>query len=132
MERIELPLAQMTLAQKLDLMEMLWADLSTEPLLDSPAWHENILENREAALADGRCTVSDWEEAKERIKRNVSCKIDQMLECIQNHFLENPLEIHSCKPHCKLMELIGFQFLTELHWFRTFGTALPQKPKVTF
>jgi len=75
MERIELPLAQMTLAQKLDLMETLWADLSkTEPSLDSPAWHESILEDREATLTDGRGTVSGWEEAKERIKRNVSCK----------------------------------------------------------
>ena len=75
MERIEIPLAQMTLAQKLDLMEVLWADLSrTEASLDSPVWHQSILEDREAALADGRCSVSDWEEAKERIKRNVSCK----------------------------------------------------------
>jgi len=75
MERIELPLAQMTLAQKLDLMETLWADLSkTEPLLNSPVWHQSILEDREAALADGRCSVSDWEEAKARIRQNVSCK----------------------------------------------------------
>ena len=75
MERVDIPLAQMTLAQKLDLMEMLWADLSkTEHSLNSPAWHESILEDREAALADGRCTVSDWEEAKAKIKRNVSCK----------------------------------------------------------
>ncbi len=73
MEKIEIPLAQMTLAQKLDLMEMLWADLSKQSL-DSPDWHESLLAEREAALLDGRCTFSDWEEAKQRIRQNVACK----------------------------------------------------------
>lgn len=34
----------------------------------SPAWHAAILSDRETALQAGRITVSDWEEAKERIK----------------------------------------------------------------
>lgn len=34
-------------------MEMLWADLSKQTL-DYPAWHENLLAEREAALFNGR------------------------------------------------------------------------------
>lgn len=74
MERAEIPLSQLTYAQKLELMELLWADLTrTDQTFDSPDWHEGILQDREAALADGKSAVSDWEEAKERIRRNVSC-----------------------------------------------------------
>lgn len=74
MERIELPLSQFTQAQKLDLMESLWDDLSRdEKTLESPAWHEAVLKDREKALAEGKATVSDWEEAKDRIKRKVAC-----------------------------------------------------------
>ena len=75
MERIELPLSQLTLDQKLDLMEAIWDDLSRdEKTLESPAWHEEVLRDREKALAAGKISVSDWEEAKDRIRKNVSCK----------------------------------------------------------
>lgn len=54
-------------------MEMLWADMaSNEKNLESPAWHEAVLNDRDAALKAGKVTASDWEEAKERIKKNVS------------------------------------------------------------
>lgn len=73
MNRIEVPIAQLSFTQKLDLMEMLWADMSgNEKNLGSPAWHEAILNDREAALNAGKATVSNWEGAKERIKKNVS------------------------------------------------------------
>jgi len=73
MSRSEFPVAQLSFAQKLDLMETLWADMiSHEKKLESPAWHEAVLNDREAALDTGKVTVSSWEEAKERIKKNVS------------------------------------------------------------
>ena len=73
MNRFEVPLAQLTFTQKLDLMEMLWADMiGNEKKLESPAWHEAVLNDRKAALDAGKITVSSWEEAKERIKKNVS------------------------------------------------------------
>ena len=73
MNRIEVPIAQLSFTQKLDLMEMLWADMAgNEKNLESPAWHGAILNDREAALNSGKVTVSNWEEAKERIKKNVS------------------------------------------------------------
>ena len=74
MNRFEVPIAQLSFPQKLDLMETLWADISgNEKNLESPAWHEGILKDREAALSSGIVTVSNWGEAKERIKKNVSC-----------------------------------------------------------
>lgn len=73
MKRVDLSLSQLSFAQKLDLMEALWADLTRdEKKLESPAWHEIVLKDREEALAAGKVTISDWEQAKKRIKRKVS------------------------------------------------------------
>ena len=73
MKRIDLPLSQLSLAQKLDLMEALWTDLTRdETKFKSPAWHETVLKDREEAFAAGRVTVSEWEEAKKRIRKKVS------------------------------------------------------------
>jgi hypothetical protein len=73
MKRVDLPISQLSLAQKLDLMETLWADLTREEKrLESPAWHGVILEDREKALKAGKVTVSDWEQAKKRGKKKVS------------------------------------------------------------
>ena len=73
MNRFEFPITQLSFIQKLDLMEILWADMiGNEKKLESPAWHEAVLNDREATLDAGKITVSNWEEAKERIKKNVS------------------------------------------------------------
>ena len=51
MKRVDLPLSELSFAQKLDLMETLWADLSRdEKKLKSPAWHETVLKDREEAF----------------------------------------------------------------------------------
>ncbi len=71
-KRVELPISRLSLAQKLDLMETLWADLTQdETKLESPAWHKTILEDRKKALRAGKVTLSDWEQAKKRIKKKV-------------------------------------------------------------
>lgn len=73
MNRIDVPIAQLSFTQKLDLMETLWADMAGDEInLLSPAWHEAVLNDREAALNTDQATISDWAEAKERIKKNVS------------------------------------------------------------
>jgi putative addiction module component (TIGR02574 family) len=75
MERVELALSKLTLAQKLDLMEAIWDDLAKhEETFESPEWHEQVLRDRERALAAGKATISDWEEAKERIRGKASCE----------------------------------------------------------
>ena len=72
MEILNIPLSQLSISHKLYLMEALWDDLSkNETTIESPAWHKNILMNRKNELDTGKAIVSDWEEAKERIRRNV-------------------------------------------------------------
>lgn len=74
MKRVDLPLSELTVAQKIDLMETIWDDLTRhEQTLESQQWHEDVLRDREEALATGRATISDWAEAKERVRKNVSC-----------------------------------------------------------
>ncbi|KPA10895.1 Addiction module component, CHP02574 [Candidatus Magnetomorum sp. HK-1] len=73
MEILNIPLSQLSIAKKLHLMEALWDDLSrNEDTIESPAWHKDILLHRKNALANGSATVSNWEEAKVRIRKNVS------------------------------------------------------------
>ena len=66
---ITLPLQSMTTAEKLDVMESIWADLSRdEQHVQSPAWHDQVLREREAAVREGRETPADWEAAKRRLR----------------------------------------------------------------
>lgn len=71
MEQIDIPLSELSFGQKLNLMESIWDDLTKDEInLKSPVWHKEILEDRERALASGKANVSDWEEAKERIRKS--------------------------------------------------------------
>ncbi|MBU2645836.1 addiction module protein [bacterium] len=71
MEQIDISLSELSFGQKLNLMELIWDEFTKEEKkLMSPDWHKDILEDREQALASGRAKVSDWEEAKERIRKN--------------------------------------------------------------
>ena len=66
---ITLPLDQMTLAEKLRVMETLWADLSRdEQQLESPAWHEQVLKDREERVRSGQEAFVDWETAKQQLR----------------------------------------------------------------
>lgn len=52
-------------AEKLQLMETLWNDLSQQPeLLESPEWHLAELRETESRLEAGTEAVLDWTEAK--------------------------------------------------------------------
>ena len=58
-------LQQMSVPDKLRLMEDLWRDLSrNERELASPEWHGMVLEDRERKLASGEDSLMDWEAAK--------------------------------------------------------------------
>ena len=70
---ISLPLKDMTLADKIRMMESLWADLSAEGSdFEPPAWHGTVLEERKAGYDAGQIKASDWESAKTRINDSVS------------------------------------------------------------
>ena len=64
-----LPLDKMCVAEKLRAMEMLWADLSrNEAELESPAWHDDVLRDREAKIKSGKESFMDWETAKKQLR----------------------------------------------------------------
>ncbi len=72
MKKVALPLTRLSFAQKLDLVEELWADLvKDEKKLASPAWHGDVLKEREEAYAASKLTVTDWEQAKKSIKKEL-------------------------------------------------------------
>jgi hypothetical protein len=66
---ISLPLDQMTTADKLRVMEELWADLTrNEEEFESPAWHLEVLQEREERLKAGEEIPIDWETAKKELR----------------------------------------------------------------
>lgn len=70
---VTLPLNEMTVSEKLQLMEALWADLSRDPdTLESPEWHREILDERERRIAAGEARFSEWEQAKADMRKRVS------------------------------------------------------------
>ncbi|THB68023.1 MAG: acyl-protein synthetase [Gammaproteobacteria bacterium] len=75
MERANISISDLSLSQKLDLMESIWNDLSTnETSLKSPDWHKEILDERNSAHKQGKLKASNWSDAKKRIKRNLGCE----------------------------------------------------------
>ncbi len=68
-----LPLDQMTVEEKLEVMEEIWADLCRKPDdVPSPAWHGEVLADREAALERGEEEILDWDEAKARLRKETT------------------------------------------------------------
>ena len=54
-------------------MESLWQSLSSKAeALESPAWHENELRERERDIESGKSKFIDWEKAKADIRRRTS------------------------------------------------------------
>ena len=70
---VTLPLNDMTVSEKLQMMEVLWEDLSRNAdALESPEWHRDVLDERELRIASGEAHFSDWEQAKADIRQRVS------------------------------------------------------------
>lgn len=70
---INLPLKDMTLQEKLAVMESLWKDFARTPeAIESPAWHKDILDERRQRLAEGQSRFVDWETAKADIRHKLS------------------------------------------------------------
>jgi len=70
--QVQLPLDQMTLAEKLAVMESLWADLSRRSEdLPSPDWHRDVLLDRKRLADEGKLKFLDWEEAIHDLREEV-------------------------------------------------------------
>lgn len=62
----------LSIPQKLQLMEAIWDDLCrSESDLASPAWHAQVLTDRQARVDRGEARFIDWETAKARIREAV-------------------------------------------------------------
>lgn len=69
---INLALDEMSVEEKIQAMEKIWADLCERAQsLESPGWHADVLGDREAALKLGEDQFTDWDIAKESIKKRV-------------------------------------------------------------
>ena len=67
-----LPLKEMTVREKLAVMESLWEDLTRTPeKFPSPAWHKDILDGRRARVASGKAKFIEWESAKRELRKRL-------------------------------------------------------------
>jgi Putative addiction module component len=68
-----LELDSMSLEEKLETMEALWADLCrNEEALPVYEWQKEILNDRRRLIAEGKTRFIDWEEAKSLIDKETS------------------------------------------------------------
>jgi len=68
-----LPLEEMTVKEKLQVMEELWSDLCcNQNQIPVPQWHKDLLDRREKLVKEGKATFVDWETSKKRIAIRIS------------------------------------------------------------
>jgi len=61
---IDLPLADMSVDDELQAMELLWADLSQNPdQLAAPAWQGAVLRSRREQVLQGKASFQSWDAA---------------------------------------------------------------------
>jgi len=60
----------MSTPDKLRLMEELWTDLSGHDVV-SPAWHGEVLAERDRLIASGEEKFVDWEVAKRQLREEL-------------------------------------------------------------
>jgi hypothetical protein len=67
-----LPLKEMSVAEKLQLMEVLWDDLSRTPEnVPSPAWHEEVLAERERQIEQEQAKFLSLDEFRQSIQKEI-------------------------------------------------------------
>ncbi len=71
--QVAVELNQMTVREKLQLMEDLWDDLCrAEETIPVPDWHKAVLDERERQVAAGEAKFIDWDAAKESIAKRIT------------------------------------------------------------
>jgi hypothetical protein len=64
---------EMTLAEKLRTMEKLWAGLCRrESDVPVPSWQQEILDERERLVRQGKARFTSWESARKRLSKKMS------------------------------------------------------------
>jgi hypothetical protein len=67
-------IANMSVAQKMELMEEIWNSFDNDEMLVSPSWHEDTLENRERDIKNNTAHFSELSEVKERLADRLESK----------------------------------------------------------
>ncbi len=71
----DLPLKDMTLNEKFMAIETIWDDINhSENNFHSPAWHEQVLKERDARIVSGKDELLDWNFAKEKLRETSKCR----------------------------------------------------------
>jgi len=65
-----LALKDMSVEEKIATMETLWDDLCQHHHIESPSWHGDVLEQRDASRQKNDEEAMNWEEAKRDITKN--------------------------------------------------------------
>jgi putative addiction module component (TIGR02574 family) len=66
---LALPLSQMTVAEKLQAIEVLWDDLARNPEdIPSPSWHGDVLAARQRQIDEGQAKFLSWDEFRQSIQ----------------------------------------------------------------
>lgn len=67
-----LNIGEMSTEEKMQAMELLWDDFCRrQPDFSSPAWHEDILNQRAESVREGKDKFVDWEQAKKEIRESL-------------------------------------------------------------
>lgn len=60
----------MSTEDKLLAMERLWEDLCRSPdSVSSPAWHEEVLSEREQRVREGKAVFASFDETRDRLRK---------------------------------------------------------------
>jgi len=63
----------MTVAEKLQAIEVIWEDLARNPNeIPSPAWHAEVLAERERLVKEGKAKFIPLEEFRKDIEKEIS------------------------------------------------------------
>lgn len=65
---IDFPIENLSVPQKLELMERIWTDLEQRPdEIPSPEWHGDVLAKRLAEIESGDAEFVDWDIARKQL-----------------------------------------------------------------
>ena len=69
---LTIPLEQMSVEEKLQVIEEIWTDLAGTPEnIPSPSWHADVLRAREKRVSEGTSNFLDIAQAKEAVRRRL-------------------------------------------------------------
>ena len=69
---VSLALKDMTVVEKLQVMEAIWDELSRNADdVPSPDWHRELLSEREAAIVRGEVGFEDWATARKKLEQAI-------------------------------------------------------------